>query len=248
MTASVETWLTDWQRWHAERVALATGRHGTAALTGTHWLDDTPVAVDGVPGTWVARAGRAVGDGPGFHVELAPGEAHPHRELLLRALIRDGRVAVRVFDPQAPTRTGLLGIDAFDPDPAWVLTGTFETDPETLRLTHIDGFVSENSAARVRVSLGGDTVVLAGARTPDGGAQITFADVTNGVETDRFRFLTVAPPDADGNVELDFNRAHLPPCAFSDHYLCPLPPPGNRLTVPIRAGETRPRRGTESHR
>ena len=43
--------------------------------------------------------------------------------------------------------------------------------------------------------------------------------------------------DADGHVVVDFNRAYLPPCAFSDFYVCPLPPAGNRLDRPIRAGE-----------
>ena len=43
--------------------------------------------------------------------------------------------------------------------------------------------------------------------------------------------------DADLLVVVDFNRAYLPPCAFSDFYVCPLPPAGNRLSTPIRAGE-----------
>ncbi|UFS57954.1 DUF1684 domain-containing protein [Subtercola endophyticus] len=42
---------------------------------------------------------------------------------------------------------------------------------------------------------------------------------------------------AAGTVTLDFNRAYLPPCAFSYHFNCPMPPAQNRLTVPITAGE-----------
>jgi uncharacterized protein (DUF1684 family) len=38
-------------------------------------------------------------------------------------------------------------------------------------------------------------------------------------------------------VALDFNRAVLPPCAFSDAFICPLPPPGNVLPFPVTAGE-----------
>jgi len=41
-------------------------------------------------------------------------------------------------------------------------------------------------------------------------------------------------------VVLDFNRAHSPPCAFTDFATCPLPPPQNRLAVPIEAGELDP--------
>jgi uncharacterized protein (DUF1684 family) len=38
-------------------------------------------------------------------------------------------------------------------------------------------------------------------------------------------------------VTLDFNRAYLAPCAFTDHYVCPVPPKGNTFAAPIRAGE-----------
>jgi uncharacterized protein (DUF1684 family) len=38
-------------------------------------------------------------------------------------------------------------------------------------------------------------------------------------------------------ITLDFNRAHNPPCAFTDFAICPLPPRENRLSFPIRAGE-----------
>ncbi len=147
-----------------------------------------------------------------------------------------------MFDPQAPTRTGLLGIDTFDPDPAWVIAGTAGPAAEALRLEHIDGFVSDNAASTVRVPINGRDAVLQGTTTPHGGLRITFADTTNGHETQRFRFLTVAAPDARGRVEVDFNRAYLPPCTVSDHFLCPLPPPGNRLDFPVRAGESRLRR------
>jgi uncharacterized protein len=39
---------------------------------------------------------------------------------------------------------------------------------------------------------------------------------------------------------LDFNRATNPPCAYTDLATCPLPPPENRLPVPIEAGEKIP--------
>lgn len=63
------------------------------------------------------------------------------------------------------------------------------------------------------------------------------ADGTSGVDAYRFRFLPIDLPSEDGTVTVDFNRAYLPPCAFSDQYVCPLPPAGNRLGVRIEAGE-----------
>jgi uncharacterized protein (DUF1684 family) len=41
----------------------------------------------------------------------------------------------------------------------------------------------------------------------------------------------------NGRVVLDFNKAYNPPCVFTPYATCPLPPPENRLTVRIEAGE-----------
>jgi uncharacterized protein (DUF1684 family) len=38
-------------------------------------------------------------------------------------------------------------------------------------------------------------------------------------------------------VILDFNRSINPPCAFTPYATCPLPPPQNRLTLAVTAGE-----------
>jgi uncharacterized protein (DUF1684 family) len=40
-----------------------------------------------------------------------------------------------------------------------------------------------------------------------------------------------------GIYEVDFNRAYIPYCYYNPTYECPLPPPQNRLKIPIRAGE-----------
>jgi uncharacterized protein (DUF1684 family) len=180
-----------------------------------------------------------VGTGPdGFEVVLAPGARQDIGDLAVAALARAGKVAVRVFDPQAPTRRDLSGIDTFEPDSSWVFDGVLEPDDNDLPYEHIDGFVGSKASATVRVAINGRSLALSGIATPDGGAQLVFADSTNGGETQRFRFLNVGPADADGHVVVDFNRAFLPPCTFTDHYLCPLPPQNNRLDFPVRAGES----------
>jgi uncharacterized protein (DUF1684 family) len=75
------------------------------------------------------------------------------------------------------------------------------------------------------------------APTAGGGLWIVSADPTTLLCKPFFRFLGSAPVADDGSVLLDFNRFHLPPCAFTDHYVCPVPPRGNSLEVPVRAGE-----------
>ena len=50
------------------------------------------------------------------------------------------------------------------------------------------------------------------------------------------RYLVLDPPQGE-IVEIDFNRAYNPPCAFTDFATCPLPPVQNRLDLEILAGE-----------
>jgi uncharacterized protein len=50
------------------------------------------------------------------------------------------------------------------------------------------------------------------------------------------RFLYSDPPK-EGKVELDFNRAYNPPCAWTPYATCPLPPKENYITTKVAAGE-----------
>jgi hypothetical protein len=64
-----------------------------------------------------------------------------------------------------------------------------------------------------------------------------FRDQTSAKETyGAGRFFYSAMPK-DGKVELDFNKAYNPPCAFTPYATCPLPPQENRLPIRIEAGE-----------
>ena len=68
-----------------------------------------------------------------------------------------------------------------------------------------------------------------------------FTDETSGVTTDPAnRSLTVAAPDPDGTVVVDFNRAVNLPCAYTEFATCPLPPAENHLPVAVEAGEKKP--------
>ncbi len=74
-----------------------------------------------------------------------------------------------------------------------------------------------------------------------GGFEILFRDSTSGVTTyGASREMLVDTPNGHGHVTLDFNRATNPFCAYTDFATCPLPPPENRLSVAIEAGEKIP--------
>ncbi|MDT8305771.1 MAG: DUF1684 domain-containing protein [Anaerolineae bacterium] len=71
---------------------------------------------------------------------------------------------------------------------------------------------------------------------------LPFKDATNGVETyGAGRYLDNHRPGlrrlGENRVEIDFNYAYNPYCAYNEDYSCPLPPRENWLRVPIRAGE-----------
>jgi uncharacterized protein (DUF1684 family) len=73
---------------------------------------------------------------------------------------------------------------------------------------------------------------------------VMFSDATSGKQTyGAGRFLYVGLPNAD-RIEVDFNEAFNPPCAFTDFATCPLPPQQNRLALAIDAGELKYERGT----
>ena len=69
---------------------------------------------------------------------------------------------------------------------------------------------------------------------------VPFIDATSGKETyEGGRYIDITISDIKtGSVELDFNKAYNPYCAYvSGIYSCPIPPKENRLTIAIEAGE-----------
>jgi len=67
---------------------------------------------------------------------------------------------------------------------------------------------------------------------------IPFTDNTNGKTTySGGRYLdNRIPKNATGYIELDFNKAYNPYCAYSTKYACPIPPKNNHLDIKVLAG------------
>lgn len=96
-------------------------------------------------------------------------------------------------------------------------------------------------AGKLRFTLHGETHVLTAFVSADDASRqrlfVPFRDLTAGVETyasGRYLDLDRTPT---GLYDLDFNRAYQPYCYYDVKYDCPIPPPENRLSLPIRAGE-----------
>jgi uncharacterized protein len=159
---------------------------------------------------------------------------------------RDGKRYVRVRDVEHPLRRKFAGLDYFPVDPAWVLEARFEPYVPPKRIPIMDILGEERPmlapGALVFEKNGREWRLDAIAEGPDAEELfIMFADQTSARETyGAGRFLYV-PRASDGRVQVDFNKAYSPPCAFNEFATCPLPPRQNRLALPIRAGELKPK-------
>ncbi|MGW6914812.1 DUF1684 domain-containing protein [Kitasatospora sp. NPDC054939] len=250
----------EWKHWSDGRAATVSSPHGQLALTGTHWLEPEPGAIPGLPGQWWTdaegvRLRAAASDG----ITLAGGDAPVDGEVLLRPdsdpaadtaavgelllvpIEREGELALRVFDPDAPARAAFAGISAYTYSPEWAVPAVFtpfETDAaQSVVVPNADGKERPLAVAgTIAFTVAGEhhtlTVSLSGNKLSG-----VIADATSGHDTYRFRFITLPAPDPTGRTVVDFNRAYLPPCAFADHFICPFPPPGNRLPMAVEAGE-----------
>lgn len=255
--------VENWRQWRSRRETRLREPHGDLALTGTHWLDDEPAPiVEGEPVFWSAGPGgkTVVVTAKAEHGLVLRGETvdgtvtlqtdtaehpdtltAPEYDILLVPIEREGAAALRVYDPKAPALAAFDGIDAFDYDPGWSVPATFTPyeGPRVEKVLNMDGAVRGLGLdGTLSFELEDGPHTLEAALTAGGGLWIVFADPTTAESTPFFRFLKTAAPDPEtGRVTLDFNRAYLPPCAFADHYVCPVPPRGNKLPRPVRAGE-----------
>jgi uncharacterized protein (DUF1684 family) len=247
---------------HERRELAVVQPQGSLALTNTQAIDSEQT-IWGVPGRWAPLPAGESGlkviataaDGIQVDGALVDGEAVVRgkdaptpsaivfSDTVTGFVIRldGGSYALRVFDAKSEAIENFGGIDAFGYDPSWVITAGWSENPEgtTLGFEHLkDDGQTREEVVPGKITFSRDGVDYDLAAFKSGRAlQLVFADSTSGDSTYSVgRFLFVAP-NADGTLTLDFNRAVLPPCAFSYAFNCPMPPKQNRFGVPIEAGE-----------
>jgi uncharacterized protein len=254
----------DWQAWHEQRERDLADPHGFLAVTGLYWLSAEPVAVPRAPGRWWSDAeGAHVDLGDGEQLTVA-GEAVTGRhdfgviperggikaafgDAVIEVAKRGGRDVVRPRHPDNPLRLGFREVPAYPPNPRWALVARyrpFEQPRPTTVGSAVEGLQHVYSApGDLEFELRGEVFHLT-VFAADGGRGnliVLFTDATSGLTTyPACRSLSLVEADAEGLVNLDFNRAANLPCAFTDFATCPLPPPENRLPVGIEAGEKTP--------
>jgi len=156
---------------------------------------------------------------------------------------RGGRLGARVKDPEAPARSNFAGLQHFPIDPRYRATAKLEpyAEPKEVPIPTVLGTPTTMLAPGVlRFTLRGEELSLEpyvnAADDPE--YFLIFRDRTSGDTTyGGGRFLDAAAVGADGTTVVDFNLAYSPPCAFTPHATCPLPPPQNSLRVAVEAGE-----------
>jgi len=254
--------VEEWEQWHRAREDRLASPHGFLAITGLHWLGGDPERFHDAPGAWSST-------NDGVDVELADGEelviddglvtghhrfhsldehgtwAH-HGDVVIEVALRDGRCMIRPRDPNNEVRTNYSGTPAYPASTRWVVPGEFvpyDTPQSVTVGASIDGLEHVfSSSGEVEFELSGMTLrLIAFDEEETDELSFIFSDVTSGVTTyPACRFLTVSAAREDGRVDMDFNRATNPMCAYTEFATCPLPPAGNRLPVRVEAGEKIP--------
>jgi hypothetical protein len=250
----------------AGRDRWATSPRGPLALVNAQRVDHAQ-PVWPVPGQWAPAVGgltvtAAAEDGvvvDGVPVDGTVLVAGDEAVVASTVAFPDGfagtvsRGTLRVWDPASEGIGRFARIARFDRSDAWVTTG---------RYTPVDGLEARGSvldaagdplevAGHVETVVGDVALRLVAVRSApfQGSArlQLIVQDATSALPEDdpgssysMGRFLYLDDPGAAADVELDWNLAVLPPCAFSYQYACPIPPEENRIPVAITAGERHP--------
>ncbi len=153
---------------------------------------------------------------------------------------REDKVGIRFRNLQAEAVKKFKGIDRFAVDSNWRLKAVLVQPAQSLlMITNVLGqSTAQKNAGRLLFTINNKEYTLD--VIDEGGPNlfIVFGDETAGKTTyGAGRFIDIPKPDANGNTEIDFNKAYNPPCAFTAFATCPLPPPQNRLKLSITAGE-----------
>jgi len=162
--------------------------------------------------------------------------------LSLQIIKRGDKLGVRVKDKDNPARSTFAGIESYPADQKWRVEARFEpyNPPKKMPIVNVLGMESgEDSPGAVAFEVDGKAFRLDAIKEKgEPKLFMIFADNTSGKDTyPAGRYLYVDPPDAEGRIIIDFNKAYSPPCAFTKFATCPLPPKQNRLPFAIEAGE-----------
>jgi uncharacterized protein (DUF1684 family) len=267
LAPATDGYLEEIAKWRAAREARLKTDTGWLTVSGLHWLEQganpvgsapsasvvlpSPappqvgvillrdkkaefVAAEGVVVTSKGKPVQRVVLDDDTQIELGP--------VTFFVIERGSRIGIRVRDKNAVSRRNFRGLRWYDVDPHWRVRARLET-PATPRKVPIGTIVGDQidleSAGHLVFTVKGRELRLEALfETPERDELfVMFKDRTNGESTygaGRYMYL---PLPVNGRVDLDFNKAYNPPCAFTAYATCPLPSRQNWLPIAIEAGE-----------
>jgi uncharacterized protein (DUF1684 family) len=224
----------------ANRVPLPEG-HGPE-IAGSFILADGKVTVRANPDSGVTLEGERITERElRTDIEGTP-DVLELDDLTFYVIQRADRFGIRVKDPRSEMLREFTGLESYAVDAAYRVEGRFVPydPPREVQIATVVGTVQPMlTPGRVEFTLNGEQLALEPmvGEPDDDEYFFIFRDGTSGKETygaGRYLYTEAA---RDGRVILDFNKAYNPPCAFTPFATCPLPPPQNRLSIPVEAGE-----------
>ena len=231
-----------YSEWRARYEASLKAPDGWLSVAGLSWLHEGANTVE-LPQKTITL--RLDGGKVTFEKRQLKSDASDHPDVLkfgdvsLTVIERGGKTGIRLRDPNTETRRDFTGCKWFPADPAWRVNARWVAypKPKTIAITNILGMTDqEPSPGYAEFTLQGRKMTLEPV-LEDGELFFMFKDATSAKSTyGAGRFLYAALPKGN-EVELDFNKAHNPPCAFTAFATCPLPPRQNILPAAIEAGE-----------
>ncbi|KQS35771.1 DUF1684 domain-containing protein [Pedobacter sp. Leaf194] len=165
-----------------------------------------------------------------------------HRESYKQDFVKDNYAPLKEND--------LQDLHFYDADSTFRILADVEIlkNQKVFKMPTYDGTSKEfYRYAKINFSLNGKTVTmtlyksmaLAGNPAYKDLLFLPFTDETNNKETyGGGRYIDLSSKAiANNKIEIDFNKAYNPYCAYSDGYRCPVPPEENDLQLEIKAGE-----------
>jgi uncharacterized protein (DUF1684 family) len=255
------------EKWRKEREEGLKGDEGWLTVAGLYWLREGENRFGSGPlndfvlpeGSAPAEVGVFDYRGGKVSVRINPGvEVTQHGKRIEAANMKMGsedaisigklklwvhysgeRLAIRLRDLDSSLRKEFTGLKWFPVTEKYRVEARFVAyqEPRKVDIVNVMGDVEEfASPGYVEFELGGEKFQLQAASGNEEVLFFVFRDLTSGKETyPAARFLRV---QRNGDrVDLDFNMAYNPPCAFNPYTTCPIPPKENRLAVRIEAGE-----------
>lgn len=255
-------YLAHLEAWKTDRLAKLTAADGWLNITDRLWLHPGHARVGSAPGNDLVLStgpdfiGTLIQDDESVvsflpadgsaAITLKPDPKTPPRftaaNLLLEITSTNGENALRVRDTTSPRIREFTGLDYFPADPSWRIVAewvAFDT-PMELTINTSKSIPSDVKATHKAVfHHDGKRYELIATHGTAEHPQFVLRDQTSKDETYPAARFLFGEDLTETTIVLDFNKAYNPPCSFTEHAVCPLPPQENILPFAIRAGEKR---------